>query len=61
MHVIVGSAGKFAIQSTVASTASDVQLAALFPPAQRPYILFLHAADSYRLGRQLTRYGHDPL
>ena len=30
-------------------------LAAEFPPAQRLYVLFLEAADSHRLNRQLLR------
>ena len=33
----------------------------LFPPAQRPYILFLHAADSHRLNRSLLRSSHPTL
>lgn len=48
-------AGRAAAQEAAASTAADVQLAMLFPPAQRPYILFLHAADSHRLNHSLLR------
>jgi hypothetical protein len=52
---IISFVGRAAAQEAAASTAADVQLAMLFPPAQRPYILFLHAADSHRLNRSLLR------
>ncbi|KAK9821451.1 hypothetical protein WJX81_000950 [Elliptochloris bilobata] len=36
--------------------AVTLAVAAEFPPAQRLYVLFLEAADSHRLNRQLQRY-----
>ncbi len=37
--------------------AAALAVAAEFPPAQRLFVLFLEAADSHRLNRQLIRFG----
>ena len=36
----------------------NVVAAAEFPPAQRPYVLFLAAVDSHRLNSAVTRFVH---
>ncbi len=41
----------------VEDLAAALAVAAEFPPAQRLFVLFLEAADSHRLNRQLVRCG----
>ena len=39
---------------------ADLALAMQFPQAQRPFLMFLQAADSHRLNLSLIRQDHAP-